>query len=210
MDLEQNVGRQRGRVLHSPTPPLDVDEQDARQEIGARSHAVRGRAAHSPTPPMDVDDQLHFRGHVAHSPTQAIDVDKDDSPSSELPDEDSPTHSSQAGTKRRHETDDEEDDSDKDECEVIITKAPKLQTKSSRPKASDYDEFGRELVLTAANQYRALLASEGAFPSPSIELKLIKKAWKLVNAESGVKQSELTPSIVTIVSDFQVVPMIIV
>ena len=43
-----------------------------------------------------------------------------------------------------------------------------------------------------------MLASQGAFPIPSVEFKLIKKAWKLVNVESGVKQLTLTPSIVSI------------
>ena len=52
----------------------------------------------------------------------------------------------------------------------------------------------------AANIYCVLLASQGAFPIPSVELKLIKKAWKLVNAESEVKPLALTPSIVTTVS----------
>ena len=51
-----------------------------------------------------------------------------------------------------------------------------------------------------ANIYRVLLASQGAFLIPSVELKLIKKAWKLVNAGSGVKPLALTPSIVAIVS----------
>ena len=51
-----------------------------------------------------------------------------------------------------------------------------------------------------ANIYHVLLASQGDFPIPSVELKLIKKAWKFVNVESGVKPLTLTPSIVTIVS----------
>ena len=54
--------------------------------------------------------------------------------------------------------------------------------------------------MAVANIYHVLLASQGAFPIPSVELKLIKKAWKLVNVESGVKPLALTPSIVTIVS----------
>ena len=53
--------------------------------------------------------------------------------------------------------------------------------------------------MAAANIYCVLLASQGAFPFPSVELKLIKKAWKLANAESGVEPLALTPSIVTIV-----------
>lgn len=74
--------------------------------------------------------------------------------------------------------------------------------KTARPKAGDFDEIGKELVLSAANTYRALLASQGAFPNSSTELKLIKKAWKLVNTESGVAPLNLSPSIVTIVSRF--------
>ena len=56
--------------------------------------------------------------------------------------------------------------------------------------------------MAAANVYRALLASQGAFPNPSKEIELVKKSWKLVNAESGVNPLALTPSIVTIVSKF--------
>ena len=73
--------------------------------------------------------------------------------------------------------------------------------KSARPKAADYDDFGKELVLNAANVYCALLTSRGPFPNAAAELKLIKKAWKLVNAETGVNSLTLTPSIVTIVSN---------
>ena len=108
--------------------------------------------------------------------------------------------SPQAGSKRPLDTDEEEDLTD-DDGDILAIKAPKIQKKSARPKAGDYDEFGKDMVLTAANRYRALLASQGAFPNPSIELSLIKKAWKLVNAESGVKALTLSPSIITIVSD---------
>ena len=108
--------------------------------------------------------------------------------------------SPQAGSKRPLDTDEEEDLTD-DNGDILAIKAPKIQKKSARPKAGDYDEFGKDMVLTAANRYRALLASQGAFPNPSTELSLIKKAWKLVNAESGVKALTLSPSIITIVSD---------
>jgi hypothetical protein len=77
-----------------------------------------------------------------------------------------------------------------------------MEKKTARPKAGDYDDFGKEMVLAAANIYRALLASKGAFPDHSTELKLIKKSWKLVNTERGLEPSALTPSIVTIVSQF--------
>ena len=108
--------------------------------------------------------------------------------------------SPQAGSKRPLDTDEEEDLTD-DDGDILAIKAPKIQKKSARPKAGDYDEFGKDMVLTAANRSRALLAKQGAFPNPSTELSLIKKAWKLVNAESGVKALTLSPSIITIVSD---------
>ena len=55
--------------------------------------------------------------------------------------------------------------------------------------------------MTAANIYRVLLASRGPFPNTATEVKLIKKAWKLMNDESGLKARPLTPSIITIVSN---------
>lgn len=109
--------------------------------------------------------------------------------------------SPQVGSKRSHATDDESDDDIK-EARVHVNKTPKLEKRSGRPKAGDYDEAGKELVLAAANIYRALLASQGAFPNSSLEMKLIKKAWKHMNSESGLKPRSLTPSIVTIVSFF--------
>ena len=56
--------------------------------------------------------------------------------------------------------------------------------------------------MTAANIYRVLLVSQGAFPNTAMEVKLIKKAWKLMNEESGMKGQALTPSIITIVGIF--------
>jgi hypothetical protein len=77
---------------------------------------------------------------------------------------------------------------------------PKIGKKNTRPKAGDYDNSNKELVLAAANIYRVLLASRGSFPNTALEVKLIKKAWKLMNEESGQKVRALTPSIITIVS----------
>ena len=106
------------------------------------------------------------------------------------------TSSPQAGTKRAHTSD---DDTDSD-VEVHVSKTPKIEKKNPRPKAGDYDSSEKELVLAAANIYRVLLASRGPFPNTATEVKLIKKAWKLMNADSGLKARELTPSIITIVS----------
>jgi hypothetical protein len=117
--------------------------------------------------------------------------------------EGSPSHhtrssSPQTGTKRSHTTD---DDTDSDN-EVHINKNPKKDKKNTRPKAGDFNNSEKELILAAANIYRVLLASRGPFPNTAMEVKLIKKAWNVMNAESGLKARALTPSIVTIVSFF--------
>ena len=62
---------------------------------------------------------------------------------------------------------------DDDDGDILAIKALKIQKKTARPKAGDYDEFGKDLVLTAANRYRALLASQGAFPNPSTDRKSV-------------------------------------
>jgi hypothetical protein len=179
--------RHRRHVPHSPSTPIDVDNQvqTLAQEGPRRSHAAQiQQRSPSPPGPNDVEDQVPDDPTVeAHSPSQSP--------------------SPQAGSKRRHHTDEEVNvmNSDSD-ADVHISKAPKKNKKTARPKAGDYDELGKEQVLAAANTYRALLASQGAFPNTSMELKLVKKSWKMVNAENGVASLALTPSIVTIVSKF--------
>jgi hypothetical protein len=106
--------------------------------------------------------------------------------------------SPQSGSKRSHTTDDETDSDNV--VEVRVSKAPKTEKKGGRPKAGDFNEAEKELVLAAANIYRALLASQGAFPNTSTEVSLVKKAWKQMNAESGLKSRKITPTMVTIVS----------
>ena len=110
-----------------------------------------------------------------------------------------PSSSIHAGTKRDHTSDDDDNDS---EIDVHVSKTPKIEKKSTRPKAADYHDSEKELVLAAANIYRVLLASRGPFPNTAMEIKLIKKAWKLMNEESGQKARALSPSIITIVSFF--------
>ena len=204
----QNGPRKRGRSPLNPTPPINLEDQDITNDTLPRK---RGRVGNSPIPTINIDDNdavPRKRGRAGHSPIPYVNVDEDDRPASPI------CHNDRTGSENTsnlaHETDDDEDEDDsesdtgRDESDdvVLVNKAPKLQIKSSRPKASDYDEFGKELVLSAANKYRALLASQGAFPNASRELKLIKKAWNMANAECGVKASDLTPSIVTIVGGF--------
>lgn len=142
-----------------------------------------------------VDDATHHHGRIFRSPSPPIDIEEN---------EDTRSSSPQAGSKRPHTTDDEDNDST-EEDNVHVSKAPKLQKRNARPKAGDYDDLGKELVLAAANRYRALLASQGAFPTSSMELKLVKKSWKLVDTENGGNSLALTPSIVSIVSKFLII-----
>ena len=195
------------RAQRTPSPPINIDDE-VQQSLHHHSHV--SRAQHSPSPTSEDDDKVQqsrqgpqHHGHgsqTQRTPSQAPTIEVDDevrhSPSRSL--------SPQAGSKRQHNTDDDdsENDSNLEETDVHVSKAQKTEKKTTRPKAGDYDEIGKELVLAAANLYRALLASQGAFPNTSKEIELIKKSWKLANAESGVNPLALTPSIVTIVSKF--------
>ena len=65
-----------------------------------------------------------------------------------------------------------------------IAKAQKISTNAGRLKATDYDDVTRELILSAANTYCALLVSQGAFLTSLEELELVKRACKRVNDNS--------------------------
>jgi hypothetical protein len=85
--------------------------------------------------------------------------------------------------------------------EVHVAKAQKVSANAGRPKAGDYESSAKEVILSAANTYRALLVSQGAFPTSLEELDLVKKAWKRVNDVSEMDPPMgLTPDIVRIVS----------
>jgi hypothetical protein len=165
---------------------------------------------HSPANDDDNQPEQELHDHREYLPIEGNQFEQDD-----LGDDqdasDPPHHNStpepqnrpsspQAGSKRGRSSD-SDTDSDEAEVDAHITKALKGPQKSTRPKAGDFDDFGRDLVLSAANLYRALLASQGAFPDTTLELKLIKKSWNKVIADNGVKPLTLTPSIVTIVSN---------
>ena len=53
-----------------------------------------------------------------------------------------------------------------------------------------------------ANYYRALLTSQGAFPTSLEELELVKRSWKRANEDTEMNPIALTPDIVRIVSSF--------
>ena len=102
-------------------------------------------------------------------------------------------------TKFKHNIDDSDDEN---VFEGHILKAQKISARAGHPKVGDYEYSAREVVLSAANTYRALLASQGAFPTSSEELELVKRAWKRVNVDREMNLMGLTPDIVRIVSFF--------
>ena len=83
-----------------------------------------------------------------------------------------------------------------------IYKAQKINQNAGCPKAGDYEVAAREVILSAANYYRALLTSQGAFPTSLEELDLVKRSWKRANDDTEMNLIALTPDIVRIVSIF--------
>ena len=95
----------------------------------------------------------------------------------------------------------EHDSDNEDIFEACVLKAQKISQNSGHPGAADYKSSTKEVILSVANTYRVLLASENLFPTSSEEPALVKRAWKRVNVESEM-DIELTPDIVRIVSFF--------
>ena len=65
-----------------------------------------------------------------------------------------------------------------------LAKAQKVSEGGGRPKASDYDEVSKEVILRATAIYRCLVSTRNAFPTPSEEADMIKIAWNRANEET--------------------------
>ena len=74
-----------------------------------------------------------------------------------------------------------------------VYKAQKINQNAGHPKAGDYEVAAREVILSAANYYRALLTSQGAFPTSLEELELVKRSWKRANEDTEMNPIALTP-----------------
>jgi hypothetical protein len=84
-----------------------------------------------------------------------------------------------------------------------LVKAQKVSERDGRPKASDYDDVAKEVILTATAIYRCLVSTSNAFPTPSEEGQMIKNAWQRANEETSQEVPiALTPAIAKIVSVF--------
>jgi Domain of unknown function (DUF6532) len=106
-------------------------------------------------------------------------------------------------TKRYHDSDDE------GLFEVHVTKAQKITSNSGCPKAGDYDPATKGVILSAANTYCALLVSQGAFPSSSEDLDLVKQTWKRVHDDGEIDPLlKLTTDFIRIVSFSFLIPSV--
>ena len=81
-----------------------------------------------------------------------------------------------------------------------LAKAQKVSEGGGRPKASDYDEVSKEVILRATAVYRCLVSTRNAFPTPSEEADMIKTAWNRANEETSQQVPiALTPAIAKVV-----------
>jgi hypothetical protein len=82
-----------------------------------------------------------------------------------------------------------------------LVKAQKVSEGSGRPKASDYDDVAKEVILCATAIYRCLVSTSNAFLTLSEEADLIKIAWSRANEETAQEiPMALTPGIAKVVS----------
>ena len=82
-----------------------------------------------------------------------------------------------------------------------LAKAQKVSEGGGRPKASDYDEVSKEVILRATAIYHCLVSTRNAFPTPSEEADMIKIAWNHANEETSQQVPiALTPAIAKVVS----------
>ncbi|KAG6810013.1 hypothetical protein H0H92_013699 [Tricholoma furcatifolium] len=79
-------------------------------------------------------------------------------------------------------------------------KACKISENSGRPKASDYDDVAKDIILAAATHYQCLLSTINAFPDSAKETEMVKAAWDYAKADSEMSPPlTLTPNIAKIV-----------
>jgi hypothetical protein len=86
------------------------------------------------------------------------------------------------------------------DIDVGHTKAQKINKHGGRPKAADYDDVSKDIILKAATNYRILISVEEAFPNSPKELQMVKEAWRIANEDSGSPPIAITPDISKIVS----------
>ena len=69
------------------------------------------------------------------------------------------------------------DNSDSEIEEISLHKALKIKETLGRPKARDYDDIAKEIILQAATIYCCILRTNKKFPELAAETDLVKLAW---------------------------------
>ncbi|KAG6904232.1 hypothetical protein DXG01_011598, partial [Tephrocybe rancida] len=78
----------------------------------------------------------------------------------------------------------------------ITTKATKITNNTGRPKALDYDDVSKEVILAAANVYRCLISTVNGFPDSRTEIDFVRQAWQRANKDAGIEPPiDMTPDI---------------
>lgn len=73
------------------------------------------------------------------------------------------------------------------------------RTSSGRPKAADYDDSLKALIVSAISFYRANLSSACAFPDIATEAGMLTEVWKFACKELEVETETITPQIAKLV-----------
>ena len=81
-----------------------------------------------------------------------------------------------------------------------MVKAQKVSERGSCPKASNYDDVAKEVILCATATYQCLVSTSNAFPTLSEEGEMIRDAWNCANEEMSQEVPiALTPVIAKVV-----------
>jgi len=75
-----------------------------------------------------------------------------------------------------------------------------LKTSSGRPKASDYDDTLKRVILLAAAEFRCNVSTVQAFPDSEMEHEILGIAWEEACKRIRLDTPTLTPSIAKLVS----------
>ncbi|KAG5649197.1 hypothetical protein H0H81_005483 [Sphagnurus paluster] len=174
------------RVGRVPPPPSAVAEISLQRLEDSGEESLQetdyGDHQHPPrqTPPR--------RTHNLPGANKDLNTDSDSSP---VPSR-SPSPEPGAKRPRAYNSDDEEPI-------LVLVQAQKITEHAGRPKASDYEEVAKEVILAAGNIYRCLISTIDGFPDSGTEIEFIRTAWGRANKDAGVPPMALTPSIAKII-----------
>jgi hypothetical protein len=83
------------------------------------------------------------------------------------------------------------------------------RTSSGRPKAADYDDSMKALIISAISYYRANLSSACAFPDIASEAHMLSEVWKYSCAQVETTLA-ITPQIAKLVKSTSLSPIMAV